>query len=84
LTLSVTSPYPSLTLPVTNGQTVATLQGTWSDGSPFTGTYQFAPPNFNHSGDYAISGNAIVVNNAGNLNAIGTVTVEHVSVTAVQ
>jgi len=80
----VTSPTPSLTLPVTNGQTVATLQGVWSDGSPFTGTYQFAAPNFDHSGDYAVAGSNLVVNNASNLNAIGSVSVEHVTLVANQ
>jgi hypothetical protein len=52
-TLIVTPAQPALTIPVSNGQTVAALQGEWSNSAPFTGTYIFVAPNFDHSGDYA-------------------------------
>ncbi len=84
LSLIVTPSSPSLSLPVSNGQVVAALQGAWSDSSPFTGSFIFVSPNFDHGGDYAISGSNLVVNNAANLNAIGVVTVEHVTLEAVQ
>ena len=85
LSLLVTPASPSLTLNVNNGDHVATLQGVWSNGAPFTGTYQFVAPNFDHSGDYAISGSNLVVNNATNINANGVgASPEHVTIEAVQ
>ena len=74
----------TLNLPVSNGDLVATLQGVWSNGKTFTGFYIFVAPNFDHGGDYAISGSNLVVNNASNLNAIGVVTTEHVTIAADQ
>lgn len=85
LSLVVSPASPSLSAGnLNNGDHVATLQGVWSNGATFTGTYQFVAPNFDHSGDYAISGSNLVVNNATNLNALGSVTVEHVTIEAVQ
>ena len=84
-TLSVTATpvSPSIRAPVTNGQLVATLAGTWSDGSPYTGTFAFTGPNFNHGGDYRIVGNQLQVANAANLNALGLITVEQVTIVAI-
>ena len=81
--MTATPVSPAINLPVSNGQLVATLAGVWSDSSPFTGTFAFTGPNFNHGGDYRISGNQLQVANAGNLNALGSVTVEHVTIVAV-
>lgn len=37
------------------GTVVATLQGVWSNGAPFTGSYIFVAPNFNDGGLYLIT-----------------------------
>lgn len=45
---------PSSTPP---GTVVATMTAIWSDGRPFTGTFQFVAPNFDDHGIYAITMN---------------------------
>jgi len=66
------------------GSVVATLQGVWSDGSPFTGTYQFVAPNFNDGGVYAISGNKLIINPTGPGVAGAGGSIEDVTIVAVQ
>lgn len=84
LSVSFAPVSPVLNLPVSNGDVVATIVVTWSDGTPFVGSVSFTSPNFDHNGDYAISGDGsnLIVNNAANLNALGAVTVEHVTIMA--
>ena len=85
LTIQITPPSPPIQLPVANGTVVGTVSAVWnSSGLPFTGSFVFVSPNFSHNGDYALSGSNLVVANAANLNAIGTVTVEHVTIQAIQ
>ena len=65
---------PAFALPppggFTNGQTVATLQGVWSNGQRFTGSFEI----YSQTSDfYTISGNSVVVNDAAGLNASGTI-----------
>src|SRR5262249_22202230 len=47
------------TIPSTTplGAKVAQIAVTWSDGSPFTGTLSFGPPNFSYGGVYALDSN---------------------------
>lgn len=75
---------PILTIPVSNGDIVATIQVFWSNGTPFTGTLEFIAPNFDHGGDYVIDGSNLIINNATNINSINEVTVEHVTIEAMQ
>ena len=72
LTVVVTQVARTLDLPVTNGQTVATLQGVWSNGASFTGSYVISSQSSNY---YAVSGSSVVVNDAAALNAIGSQTI---------
>jgi hypothetical protein len=84
LNMVISPANPSLTIPVSNGDIVATIQVFWSNGNIFTGTLEFVAPNFDHDGDYAIDGTNLVVNNATNINSINEVTVEHVTIEAMQ
>jgi hypothetical protein len=81
LTVVVTHVAPALNLPVTNGQTIATLQGVWSNGASFTGSYVISSQSSDH---YAISGSSVVVNDAAALNAIGSPSIESFWVEAQQ
>lgn len=83
LSLTFTPSSPSLHTPVSNGDVVSILGAVWSDGTPFVGVFSFAAPNFDHGGDYAISGTNLIVNNASNLNALNVVTTEHVTIQAI-
>ncbi len=65
LTLIVTPMMPTIPDSTLLGTPVAVLQGVWSDGSPFTGTYQFVAPNFDDGGIYDISGNLLRVSPIG-------------------
>ena len=64
LDFTVTPPDPSIPDDTVLGATVATLQGVWSDGKPFTGGYVFVSPNFDDGGIYAITMN---LDHSGNL-----------------
>jgi hypothetical protein len=92
LALVVTPIFNQIAASTPLGATVATLQGVWSNGAPFTGTYQFVAPNWNHgtvpsfdpAGIYAISGNHVIINPAGpGVGALGG-THQDYSVAAVQ
>jgi hypothetical protein len=81
------SPTGGVTIPSTTppGTVVAILQGLWSDGSPFTGSFTFVAPNFNDHGLYAITGPNgdgtfnLVLNAALNVNGeLDNVTIEAV------
>ena len=74
----------SMTGPYSANQTVETLQGIWSDGSAFKGSFVITSQ---PAGSYfAISGSNLVVTSAGAtaFNAIGATTVENVMVGAQQ
>jgi hypothetical protein len=44
------------------GTVVATVNVSWSNGSPFTGTITFGAPNSSTDGAFALSGNQVIVN----------------------
>jgi hypothetical protein len=77
LSLSVSPPSPSLDPSVPPGTLVSTLTATWSDGSPFTGTYIFGQPDSNDGGLFSINGNTLVTAGslAGDANTVQKVTV---------
>ena len=47
------------------GAIIATVNVTWSDGSPFTGSLDFGPPFGDDGGKFALSGKQIIVNPKG-------------------
>ncbi len=65
LALSFNPPNPSIAPSAPLGSVVATINASWSDGSPFTGTLAFAQPFSNDQGVFAISGNELIINPAG-------------------
>ncbi len=66
------------------GTVIATINASWSDGSPFTGTLSFGPPNSNDNGIFAISGNQLVVSPSGpGLGSAGNST-QNVTIVATQ
>jgi hypothetical protein len=87
LTVVVTPPNPSWPSTTSKGTVVATLQGTWDDGSAFVGDYIFASPNFNDGGVYAMtlnsdhSANLIIDPNGPGVGSAGG-TIEHVTIEA--
>jgi hypothetical protein len=62
LTLSFNPANPSIASNAPAGTVVTTITANWSDGSPFTGTLSFGPPNSNDQATFAISGNQLIVN----------------------
>jgi hypothetical protein len=84
LLLSFNPTTPSVPANAPGGTVVATIVPSWSDGSLFTGTLSFGPPNSNDSGTFAISGFTLIVNPAGpGLSADGGTT-QNVTVVATQ
>lgn len=89
LSLIVNPAAPTIPSTTPLGAVVASLQGVWSSGAPFTGSYVFVSPNFDDGGVYAITQNA---NNTGNLiinpsgPGVGSAggSVEHVTIEATQ
>jgi hypothetical protein len=83
LTLVVAPAMPTIPSSTPLGTTVATLQGVWSDRSPFTGSYAFVSPNYD-ADTYSISGSKLIV--APNGPGVGSAggSVEHVTMEAVQ
>jgi Domain of unknown function (DUF4082) len=65
LTLSFDPSTPSIASNAPAGTVVATITARWSDGSPFTGTLSFGPPDSNDQATFVISGNQLIVNPAG-------------------
>jgi hypothetical protein len=47
------------------GAVVADIVVAMSDGSPFTGTLGFGPPNYDAGGAFAISGSNLIINPSG-------------------
>ena len=83
LTLTVSPVAPTIPSSTALGTTVATLQGVWSDGSAFTGSYTFVSPNYD-ADTYSISGNKLIV--APNGPGVGSAggSVENVTMEAIQ
>jgi hypothetical protein len=87
------SPYLNITVSPSNstissttplGATVAQVTAAWSDGSPFTGTLSFGPPNFNAGGVYALDGNNLIISpNGPGVGATGGTTA-YVTIVATQ
>jgi hypothetical protein len=95
VTVSAIQPLPTLSLtvmpaapttPSSNGTSgnVAALQGGWSDGSPFTGSYIFVTPNYDVNGTYALSGSELIINPNGPGVAGAGGTIQHISMEATQ
>ncbi len=83
LTLVVSPTAPTIPSTTPLGTTVATLQGVWSDGSTFTGSFTFVAPNYD-ADTYSISGsNLIVSSNGPGVGSAGG-SIEHVTMEAVQ
>jgi hypothetical protein len=84
LLLNFSPPNPSIPANTPLGSVVATINATWSDGSPFTGTLSFAQPYSNDQGTFAISGNNLIINPSGpGLSGDGN-TVQNVTIVATQ
>lgn len=77
LSMSAAPPAPSLDPATPVGTAVSTLTASWSDGSPFTGTYGFAQPYSNDGGLFALQGNVVVTAApvSGDANTVQNVTV---------
>src|SRR5262249_15210171 len=75
-------PNPSMSATAPLGSVMATINLTWSDGSPFTGTLPFAQPYSNDNGIFAISGNNLIVNPSGPGLSADDNTVQNVTIVA--
>ena len=84
LTLSFNPPNPSIPANAPLGTVVTTINPTWSDGSPFTGTLSFAQPYSNDQGVFAISGNNLILNPAGPGVSSDANTTQQVTIAATQ
>ena len=66
LSIVLTPANPTIAANAPLGSTVAAISAKWSDGSPFTGTISFGPPNSNAGGIFAIDKNQnLIVNPSG-------------------
>lgn len=84
LLLKFNPPNPSIPANTPLGSVVATVNATWSDGSPYTGTLSFAQPYSNDHGVFAISGNSLIINPSGPGLSADANTVQNVTVVAMQ
>ncbi len=89
LSITATPAAPSISSASPGGTPVATLQGVWSDASPFTGTYGFTAPNNNDGNTFSIvpgtgSSGQLQVNPSGPGVGFDGNTVQNVTVTAIQ
>jgi hypothetical protein len=84
LVLSFSPPNPSIPANAPLGSVVATINPTWSDGSPFTGTVSFGSPYSNDQGVFAISGTNLIVNPSGSGVSADANTVQNVTIVATQ
>ncbi len=62
LNMSFNPASPTIASSAAPGTAVATVNVTWSDGSPFTGTLSFAAPNNDDNHTFALSGTSIIIN----------------------
>jgi len=84
LTLSFNPASPSIPSNAPGGTVVATIAASWSDGSPFAGTFSFSQPYSNDQGIFAISGNNLIVNPSGPGLSGDANTVQKVTIAAIQ
>jgi len=84
LVLNFNPTNPSISAAAPLGSVVATINPTWSDGSPFTGTLAFAQPYSNDNGIFAISGHNLIVNPSGPGLSSDASTIETVTIVATQ
>jgi hypothetical protein len=84
LILTFNPPRPSIPSDTPLGATVATIVASWSDGSPFTGTFSFGLPYSNDQGTFAISGNSLIVNPSGPGLSSDANTTRYVTIVATQ
>jgi uncharacterized protein DUF4082 len=84
LNMSFNPPNPSVASNAAPGSVVATINVTWSDGSPFSGTLSFVAPNGDDNHNFALSGNNIVINPSGPGITSDGGTTQNVTVQAVQ
>jgi len=61
LNISFNPPNPTVPADAAPGTVIATIQVSWSNGAPFTGTVAFGPPNGSDGGIFAIDGNLNVI-----------------------
>jgi hypothetical protein len=61
LNISANPPNPTIPSTTVPGSVVAKLTVKWSDGSPFTGTLSFGPPNYSAGGVYALDSNSNLI-----------------------
>jgi hypothetical protein len=78
LSISANPAAPSLDSASPPGTVVSTLTASWSDGSPFAGSYGFAQPYSNDGGLFTIQGNTVVTaaSVSGDANTVQNITVE--------
>ena len=84
LTLSFNPPVPSIASNAPPGTVVATINATWSNGAPFTGTLSFAAPYSNDNAIFAISGDELIINPQGPGVSADSGTLQNVTITATQ
>jgi hypothetical protein len=84
LTLSFSPANPSIPSNASAGTVVATINASWSDGSPFTGTLSFGTPYSNDNGMFAISGSNLIISPSGSGVSTDANTVQNVTVVATQ
>ena len=65
LVISINPSSPSILPDAPPGTVVATITVAWSDGTPFTGTLDFAPPYSDDSRIFAISADKLIINPEG-------------------
>ncbi len=65
LNMSFNPASPTIASSAAAGTAVATVSVTWSDGSPFTGTLDFAAPNGDDNHTFSLSGSTIIINPSG-------------------
>jgi hypothetical protein len=63
--ISFNPPNPAIPAMTPKGAVVAGIVVAMSDGSPFTGTLGFGPPNYDAGGIFAISGSNLIINPSG-------------------
>ena len=81
LILMFSPPSPAILATASIGAVVTTINVSWSNLAPFTGTLSFGAPYSNDSGDFAISAGHVVVNSS-LLAAVGTT--QNVTIVATQ
>jgi hypothetical protein len=84
LLLSINPPNPTISSQAALGDTVATIQASWSDGNPFTGPLSFGSPYYDDGTKFAISGNNLIINPAGPGISGNAGTTQNVTIVATQ